>query len=105
MNALELAADIESLGGPYGDVASMLRNQDRRIERLETALSECRDAMPSPAPGERQEQSWSEAIGDPLAVPAYVKETVLRLESDSAGLKAKLESMTKVKNFIEWGGL
>lgn len=53
-----------------------------RIEQLETALSECRDAMPSPAPGERQEQSWSEAIGDPLAVPAYVKETMARLERE-----------------------
>jgi hypothetical protein len=63
-----------------------------RIEQLETALAECRDAMPSPAPGERPEQSWSEAIGDPLAVPAYVKEVVARIERENAELRKQLQA-------------
>jgi hypothetical protein len=58
-----------------------------RIEQLETALAKCRDAVSTPAPGERPEQSWSEAIGDPMAVPAYVKETVTRLEREKAELR------------------
>lgn len=62
-------------------------HQATKIEQLETALAECRDAMPSPAPGECPEQSWSEAIGDPLAVPAYVKETLARLERENAELR------------------
>lgn len=62
-----------------------------KVERLETALAGCRDSMPKPAPGERPEQSWSEALGDPLAVPAYVKETVARLERENAEIRKDTE--------------
>lgn len=75
-----------------------------RIEQLETALSECRDAMPSPAPGERQEQSWSEAIGDPLAVPAYVKAGIAAFATPPAQTPPRLTDGQMLRMWIDSTG-
>jgi predicted RNase H-like nuclease (RuvC/YqgF family) len=52
---------------------------------------------------EVQEQCRINGMGAERELALMAK--VERLERENAELKAKLESMTKVKNFIEWGGL
>lgn len=41
--------------------------------QLESALSQCRDAFPTPAPGSPTERAWARAIGDPLSVPGFIR--------------------------------
>ena len=43
------------------------------VEKLRSALAECRDACPIPKPGASNEYAWMQSIGDPESVPAFVK--------------------------------
>lgn len=45
MNALELAADLESVG-VYTDAAAMLRRQHEAIQKLREALRSCVGVIP-----------------------------------------------------------
>lgn len=48
-----------------------------RIAELEHALAECRDAYPVPEAGSDLESLWSQAMGNPKSVSAYVKARAL----------------------------
>lgn len=58
------------------DAERALAESLAHIDELTSALAECRDAMPIPAPGDARERAWSQAMSTPAAVPQYVKETV-----------------------------
>jgi hypothetical protein len=58
-------------------------------DALMDALSACRDAFDTPAPGSALESLWGQAIGSPLAVPAHVKEQAAEI----ADLRAQLEAV------------
>ena len=57
---------------------------------------------------ETLEHNWPCSSQQPHQAAAMLRKQAVRveqLERENAELKAKMESMTKVKNFVEWGGL
>lgn len=58
---------------------------------LITALAECRDAFPIPAPGSPQEVAWGAAMGDPESVPLYVQACVAIAKAEAEALRLRLE--------------
>jgi len=72
-----------------------------RIEQLETALAECRDAMP-----EQEDKAIDalmvESIASPDAVPAYVKAVAVQIEREKAELRKDAEKLTpkQMEDFV-----
>lgn len=60
------------------DIVSRMANITPVQEPLITALAECRDAFPVPAPGSELDGYYVSAIADPLAVPEFVRAALLR---------------------------
>jgi hypothetical protein len=56
--------------------ASAIEALQAENERLQSALSQCRDAFPIPAKGSPLEQDWAAAMGEPESVPDFVKASV-----------------------------
>lgn len=55
--------------------------EDRAAENNDMlkALAECRDAFPIPDSGSPLEGYWASAIGDPLEVPGYIRESLKQM--------------------------
>jgi hypothetical protein len=54
---------------------------EKEVSDLQGAVSECREACGTPpSEGAPLESEWMAAMGEPLAVPAYVKASISKLE-------------------------
>lgn len=83
---------------PIKDLQQELAISLSRVENLEYAFNQFIDKT-----------DWVQNTSDWQELGMHradaLKLRIEKLERENAELKAKLESMIKVKNFIEWGGL
>jgi len=62
---------------------SRIAELEAEVAKLTTALFECREALPIPAPGSPTEAAWMGAMTDPEDVPEFVRAEVQALRKDA----------------------
>ena len=74
-----LARAIESAA--TAPLLERIAELEKEVSDLQGAASECREACGAPPPeGSPLEYAWMAAMGEPLAVPAYVRASIAELE-------------------------
>lgn len=71
-----------------------------QIKKLESELAQCREAVFHARMTPAIDELWVDAVGDPLAVAAYVRAVTEQSKDTIAHLAARLDDMTRERD--EW---